>query len=199
MPVRPSPRRLRRLGQQRHQPGTPILSPHLHPGPCPPLRTRRRLPSCPVSPRRLRPARHHPRRRPRPSSAAPPKAGTPSPLVAGQRGTPAPVVGAATPAPKSPEQDFVTPAPVFRRREPRTTGRCERGARRYREKKRGSPLRRDDPKAPPIFEDFVLSQRRPFEAQRRPIFHRSQGPPPQCRSPRMDCRTPIRPTAPRLQ
>ena len=103
---------------------------------------------------------------PRPATPAPlavPRATTPAPLatVNSRSATPAPAPG-ATPAAKSAEQDFVKPSPVA------TDDNSTRPAGVNEVliatvKTTWVTIRRDDPKAPPIFEDNVYPNTKPLK------------------------------------
>ena len=100
---------------------------------------------------------------PGPLAVASPHATTPAPLATANAhsATPAPAPG-ATPAAKSPEQDFVKPSPVA------TDDNATRPAGVNEVlvatvKTTWVTIRRDDPKAPPIFEDNVYPNTKPLK------------------------------------
>src|SRR5690606_7012328 len=97
--------------------------------------------------------------------ATPPGATTHPPLAGGmpRPSTPAPVVPGSTPAPAAhpAEQDFVTAAPVPGSENPaRPAGTNVVLVATV--KKTKVTVRKDDPKAPPIFEDYVYPNERPL-------------------------------------
>jgi len=100
---------------------------------------------------------------------------TPIPLTAAA--TPIPL-GAATPLPGRPDQDFVSPTPVAtvdpssRPIPPGGTNEVLVAA----VKKTWVTVRRDDPKAPPIFEDYVYPNTRPLKLKGARFFIEARDP-----------------------
>jgi cytoskeletal protein RodZ len=125
---------------------------------------------------------------PAPVAGGSPRAVTPGPVVGNQRTTPQPLIGAmtpratppngipaATPATKPPEQDFVTPAPVAAGdNATRPSGVNEVAVATI--KKTWVTVRRDDPKAPPIFEDFVYPNTTPLKLKGARFFIEAKDP-----------------------
>lgn len=100
---------------------------------------------------------------PAPLVGASPRAATPAPLTAANTHPATPIPGpGATPTPNSPEQDFVKPSPVA------TNDNATRPAGMNEVlvatvKTTWVTIRRDDPKAPPIFEDNVYPNTKPLK------------------------------------
>lgn len=116
-----------------------------------------------------------------------PRAITPGPLTTNPHATPAPLIGAmpkTTPAPlpgatpppaKSPERDFVTPSAVANAENAtRPSGVNEVLVATV--KKTWVTVRRDDPKAPPIFEDYVYPNTTPLKLRGARFFIEARDP-----------------------
>ncbi len=113
---------------------------------------------------------------PAPLAATTPRSATPPPFVAvnPHSATPAPLPG-ATPAARPPEQDFVKPSPVT------TNDNATRPAGMNEVlvatvKKTWVTIRKDDPKALPIFEDYVYPNANPLKLKGARFFIEARDP-----------------------